>query len=471
MLRLTTTPTRREWLRLGGLGGLAWLAGPLRGLVGGASSSSPGFGRARSVLVVFTPGGQSQLDTWDPKPDAPEEIRGAFGTISTPLPGVRVCEHLPRTARLLDRCTLVRCASHQDVDHGSAIYLSLTGHYHAKRSGNPPPSPEDLPFIGSLIQRVRPERKRFPAAAVTVNGPVLVPETPAPGQFPGLLGRAYEPLALGDPGATALSLPGLQPESDLPAERQQDRRRLLERLDSATRNLERDQQALLDQDELVRQAYTLLSAPQVRRAFELEREPDAVHERYGRFRSAQALLLSRRLIEAGVPFLTVFWNHNIRGQDKSTGADAYGWDTHNDIFESLRQPLLPRFDQSFSALLEDLDQRGLLKTTLVLCIGEFGRAPLVAREANFAGDTPGRKHWAGVYSFLAAGAGVRRGAVLGASDRHGAYPQSPSVGPWDVAATCFSALGIDPAGHTYDPNGRLVVLSEGKPIAGLYTGE
>jgi len=467
VLRLTTHPTRREWLRLGGLGGLTWVAGPLRHLAG-AGERTPGFGQARSVLVVFTPGGQSQIDIWDPKPDAPEEIRGAFRTIATPLPGVRVCEHLPRVAKLLDRCTLVRCASHEDVDHGSAIYLSLTGHYHAKRSGNPPVSPKDLPFVGALVQRVRPERRRFPYAAVTLNGPVLVPDVPAPGQFPGLLGRAYEPLLLGDPAETALSLPGLQPDSDVPAERQQDRRRLLDRLDDATRSLERDHRVLLDQNELARQAYTLLAAPQVRRAFELEREPEATHERYGRFRSGQALLLSRRLVEAGVPYLTVFWNHNIRGQDLSTASDEFGWDTHNDIFDSLRDPLLPRFDQSFSALLEDLDQRGLLATTLVLCIGEFGRAPRVAKEATFAGESPGRKHWAGVYSFLAAGAGVQRGAVLGASDRLGAYPQSPSVGPWDVTATCFAALGIDPSGQTTDPAGRLLNLSTGRAIAGLY---
>ena len=168
---------------------------------------------------------------------------------------------------------------------------------------------------------------------------------------------------------------------------------------------------------LYRQAYTLLADPRCRSAFDLGREPMALRERYGLHRSGQACLLARRLVEAGVPFITVVWNHCNRGQDKSTEPDSYGWDTHNDIFEALRNPLLPRFDQSFSALLEDLKQRGLLDSTLVVCMGEFGRAPLVALEPKFAGATPGRKHWAGVYSVVLAGAGVAGGGVYGASDR------------------------------------------------------
>src|SRR5262249_55168060 len=152
---------------------------------------------------------------------------------------------------------------------------------------------------------------------------------------------------------------------------------------------------------------------------------------------------------------TVVWNHNNRGQDKSTDRDSYGWDTHNNIFEALRDPLLPRFDQSFSALLEDLKQRGLLDSTLVVCMGEFGRAPLVALESNFAGSTPGRKHWAAVYSVVLAGGGVAGGGVSGASDRRGAYPQGSSVGPWDLAATMFAALGIDPSRHYTDSSGRI----------------
>jgi arylsulfatase A-like enzyme len=170
-----------------------------------------------------------------------------------------------------------------------------------------------------------------------------------------------------------------------------------------------------------------------------------------------------------VPLITVFWGHNIRGQDKAPDqTEEYGWDTHNDIFDSLRDHLLPRFDQSFATLLTDLHERGLLDSTLVVCLGEFGRAPLVALEPKFAGSSPGRKHWAGVYSAVLAGAGVGRGAIVGASDRSGGAPQSDAVGPWDMAATMFAALGIDPAGHYTDPEGRPYAITTGRPIDALY---
>jgi uncharacterized protein (DUF1501 family) len=182
-------------------------------------------------------------------------------------------------------------------------------------------------------------------------------------------------------------------------------------------------------------------------------------------------LLARRLVEAGVPLVTVIWNHTNRGQDKQPdNIDLYGWDTHNDIFYALKEQLLPRFDVSFSALLVDLEQRGLLDETLVLCMGEFGRAPRIALEANFAGRTPGRKHWASVYSIVAAGTGVGRGAVYGASDRIAAYPASDPVSPADIAATIFFALGIDPAGHYQNRQGRPFAIAAGKPITGLWSG-
>jgi hypothetical protein len=452
---------RREWLRLSGLAGL--------GLLGLTATSAPAAGvrRARSVLLVFTSGGMSQLDTVDPKPDAPAEVRGAFGTIATAVPGVRFCEHLPRLARLADRFTLVRSVSHDDLDHGSACYLALTGHFHAKKSGNPLPSPNDLPTYGALVHRLRPDR-RFPYTAVHVNGPAQVPELPAPGQFAGILGRSCEPLVLGDPTQETALLAGLDGAPEVPAVRTGERRSLLESLDGYARKLE-GERPVLDMNVLYRQAYEMLSSPQHRRAFDLAQEPAAVRDRYGRHRSGQACLLGRRLVEAGVPFVTVFWNHNNRGQDRTPDQpDSYGWDTHNDIFETLKGPLLPRFDRTFSVLLEDLEQRGLLDSTLVVCMGEFGRAPLVAPEPRFAGTTSGRKHWAAVYSVLLAGAGIGRGAVYGSSDRHGAYPSTSPVGPCDLAATMYAALGIDPGGHFTDPAGRILPLVHGKPIAGLY---
>ncbi|MFN4259636.1 MAG: DUF1501 domain-containing protein [Gemmataceae bacterium] len=457
--------TRRDWLRVGGLGLSSWLAAPA--LATAKGGGTPGFGKARSVLLIYASGGQSHLDTWDPKPDAPAEIRGAFRSIVSSIPGTRLCEHLPQLARLAHLYALVRSMSHDDLDHGSATYLTMTGQFHPRKSSNPPPRPEDLPTYGALLQRVRPS-KQLPYSAVHVNGPAQVPEVLAPGQFAGLLGRHYDPLLIGDVTAGPVAIGGLDPLPELPAVRLEARRTLLQAVEECRQQLTR-QPALLEMNALYRQAYELLDSPRGRQAFDLSRESPAVRARYGLHRSGQACLLARRLVEAGVPWVTVIWNHTNRGQDKAPGqTDLYGWDTHNDIFESLKEHLLPRFDQSLATLLTDLQERGLLERTLVVCLGEFGRAPLVALEANFAGTSPGRKHWAAAYSILIAGAGIAGGAVYGASDRIGAYPRDNPVGPWDVAATLFAALGIDPATHYTDPAGRAFPLTIGKPIQGLY---
>jgi hypothetical protein len=464
------TLTRREWLRIGGLAGLG-LTLPTQSAAsrvrGESASRQPGFGKARSVIQVFASGGQSQLDTWDPKPDAPEEIRGAFHSIPTAVPGVRLSEHMPRLARIANLYTLVRSVCHDDLDHGSAAYLALTGQFHPRKSSNPPPRPTDFPTYGAVLHRVDPT-PQFPYTAVHVNGPAQVPELLAPGQFGGLLGRAYEPLLLGDVTRDLATVDGLDQHPNLPLVRQSSRRSLLETIDHYRWQIHPDR-APAEMDVLYRRAYELLAAPHCREAFNLAREPAAVRERYGFNRSGQACLLARRLVEAGVPFVTLIWSHTNRGQDKDPSqTDLYGWDTHNDIFEALKVHLLPRFDQGFSTLLEDLEQRGLLEQTLVVCMGEFGRAPRVALEPSFAGSSPGRKHWASVYSVVMAGAGVARGGVVGASDRIGAYPVSNPVGPPDLAATMFAALGVDPGGHYTDPGGRPFPISTGKPILTLY---
>jgi hypothetical protein len=426
-----------------------------------------GFGKAKSVILVYASGGQSQLDMWDPKPLAPRDVRGAFAPISTALPGVQFCEHMPRIAKLADRFTVVRSMSHEDLDHGSATYLALTGRYHDRRSGNPPVSPNDFPTYGAVLKRVR-TTNRFAYEAVHLNGPALVPTTVSPGQSGGFLGREYEPLVVGDVRQAGAVLPGLQPQAELPPIRLQQRKTLKETLDTYRVRLGQEQK-LVDMNLLYRQALEMLSSPQYRNAFDLSAEAEAVRNRYGRHRSGQACLLARRLVEAGVPFINVIWNHSNRGQDDDPrDTDLYGWDTHNDIFDALKFHLLPRFDEGFSALIEDLEERGLLDTTLLVCMGEFGRAPRIAVEPNFAGVLPGRKHWASVYSIVAAGAGVSRGAVLGASDRLGGEPVTTRYGPWDIAATMFSALGIDPASEYTDVLNRPFAATLGQPIEELY---
>lgn len=470
-----SNPSRRELLRRGGLGAFGFLGGSnlVAGLLPQAVAAEPqaprypGFGRAKSVIFVYCCGGQSQLEMWDPKPDAPETVRGAFGTIPTAVPGLHLGEHLPRVAKVADRFTIVRSMSHDDLDHGSATYLTLTGKYHRTISGNPPPMPIDEPTLGSVLRAARPT-DRFPYDAVHLNAPLLSPRQPSAGQQAGLLGEKYEPMVLGNVTSQAMPLPELAPLPDLNGSRMHDRQSLKAALDGYTRQLADDPRVRHSNTQYA-QALALLDRPQSRAAFDIAAEPDAVRDRYGRNQSGQALLLARRLVEAGLPLVTVFWSPSNRGQDdEPTKTDAYGWDTHNDIFDALKTHLLPRFDLGFSALIEDLEQRGLLDSTLVVCAGEFGRAPLVALERNFAGSSPGRKHWANAYSIVLAGAGVGRGHIVGATDRLGGRPEGRRYGPWDLAATIFSALGIDPAGHYVDPGGRPIPLSHGQPIAGLY---
>lgn len=469
--------TRRTWLRRMGrrFGGVAcgWMG--VAGSVGGSRNLAaeapvpawPGFGRAKSVVLIYASGGQSQIDTWDPKPAAPDTVRGEFAPIPTAVPGLTICEHLPRVARIADRLTVVRSMSHEDLDHGSATHLALTGRYHRQLSSNPDPSPDDFPTYGAVLKRVeQPGRTWFDA--VHVNGPALVPFTPAPGQFGGLLGRDFDPLVLGDVSQASVAVPGLSPLPDLKLARLDQRRGLKATLDAGSAQLGQSPDAA-HLGHLYGEAWEVLSAPRFREAFDLDREPPAVRDRYGRHRSGQACLLARRLVEASVPLITVIWNHSNRGQDKFSETDSYGWDTHNDIFTALQQHLLPRFDESFSALIEDLDQRGLLAETLVVCMGEFGRAPRIAIEPAFAGARPGRKHWSSVYSAVFAGAGVTRGAVLGESDRMGGEPKSERYGPWDAAATMYSALGIDPWGHFLDALQRPFPICIGRPMERLYS--
>ena len=468
---------RREWLNMTSSTGLAFLGEVLRQRSVQAHDSATsnnsenrgagsGFGRAKSVLVVFASGGQSQLETFDPRPEAPLEVRGEFGAIESSVPGTFLCEHLPRLAKLAHRFAIVKSMSHEDLDHGSAMYLTLTGQYHQRLSSNPPPRETDHPYFGSVLEQLRP-RSKFLRTSVLVNGPALVPFEPGPGQFAGLLGRRFDSLVIGDMTSDQPAIPGLERLEEINPQRHAIRRQLLNQLEQTRSQVA---QPTIDMQTLYQQAYEMLDRPAARDALDMNAESATTRDRYGRHRPGQACLLARRLIEAEVPLVTVVWNHSNRGQDKyPDDPEQFGWDTHNDIFDVMGRSLLPRFDQSFSALLEDLDQRGLLDTTLVVCLGEFGRAPLVAIESRFHGASPGRKHWAAAYSIVMAGAGVRGGSTIGATDRHAAYPISTKYGPWDVTATIFHALGIDPSGHFYDSANRPYPLTSGQPIAALYS--
>lgn len=427
-----------------------------------------GFGKAKSVVVIYASGGQSHIDMWDPKPMAPDHIRGIFQPVSTNVPGMQFTDLLPGMAKVADKIKLVRSMSHVDLDHGSATYLSLTGRYHQRISSNPPPRPSDMPTLGSILSRINKE-PRFVHDAIHINGPALVPFYAGPGQFGGLLGGAYDPFLIGNVTEGDSAIPGYDDSVSLDPSRLRERLDLKMALDQERHRLNAHVKALRNARHYSK-AMELLSSRSVRDAFDLSAEDEKTRLAYGVNRSGQACLLARRMVEAGVPYVNVIFNHSNRGQDREPQeTDWYGWDTHNDIFYALKEQLVPRFDKAVPAFLLDLEQRGLLEETLVVCMGEFGRAPLIAVEKNFEGTNPGRKHWSRAYSVFFAGAGVQGGGVVGRTDRTGGDVVSNRYGPWDIAATIFNALGIDPHDHFLDPLERPIEISVGDPIEALYS--
>jgi hypothetical protein len=446
--RLCDGITRRELLRFGGLGALGlWAHGVADLRPAQAAASAGGFGRARSLLFISLFGGPSHQDIWDLKPDAPENIRGEFKPVPTNVPGIEICEHLPKLAQSAHRYALVRSVTHADNGHGSAMYANFTGWPHPLPNTNPIPASEDYPAYGCVIGRLREPAHPVPPF-VAVGGTQIVCGNQIPGQRAGWLGAAYEPFVVtGDPNKPDFRVPELTLPREFPALRVDRRRSLLQAVDAAARLSERGAAAEAA-DAVQRRAFELLSSSRIRQALDLSGEDAALRERYGRSTFGQSLVLARRLIEAGVPCATVNW---------STGGP---WDTHGNNFPALKNNLLPPFDRSFSALLQDLADRGLLEETLVVATGEFGRTPQVNKDA-------GRDHWAGVYTVVLAGGGIQGGRVHGASDAHAAYPAADAVGPWDVAATVYHCLGISPETEIRDRADRPLRICRGEPIRSI----
>ena len=394
-------------------------------------------------------GGPSQLDTWDPKPDAPAEVRGEFRPIATRVPGVQISEHFPRLAQLADRYTIIRSLTHDDPAHLSSVHHLMTGHHAPKvKSDADPPSRRDSPAIGSALARLRPNGSALPPC-VTMPWIVSHPAAPggkAPGQNAGWLGPAYDPFVLTvDPAAPNFAVPQLSRPAELTSQRLAARRHLLAALDTKTTSTDGFSGSL-------QRTLDLLTSDAARRAFDISREPAAVRDRYGRHTHGQCLLLARRLIEAGVPLVCVNWPPD--GQ--------FFWDTHQNNFNGLKHRLMPPADQGLSALLEDLGQRGLLDEILVVWVGEFGRTPRINR------GNAGREHHPGCYSAVLAGGGVRGGQVYGRSDHLAAYPAADPVSPADLTATVYHALGVPSDATLQDREGRPAVLTEGRPLLTLF---
>jgi hypothetical protein len=446
--------TRRHLLRAGGMGMLGLtLPGLLRAEE--SARAAPGKARARSVIFLFQFGGPSHLDTFDMKPDAPSGIRGPLKPIRSSAPGIQVCEHLPRMARVMDKVTLVRTLHHRMKNHNSASYYALTGHAPPLDDIRLRDSLDLFPAYGSVVDRLsRPE----PGMPAFVSYPHLMRDgSITPGQHASFLGKANDPLFINeDPNDPDFRLNELSLPADLPIERLAKRRRLQELIDGQSRLLDFSAEAR-GLDAYYRKALAMLQSSRVRKAFDLSQEPDRVRERYGRTVYGQSCLLARRLVESGVRFVSVYFSDSIGGQSTIRG----GWDTHG--FNNTRMyPIiegyhLPLTDLTFSALLEDLDQRGLLDETLVLWMGEFGRTPKINENAS-------RDHWPDCYTALLAGGGVKRGYVHGESDRSGAFPARDPVRPEDLAATLFLLLGIDPHTEVRDASGRPLLIAEGQPV-------
>jgi hypothetical protein len=448
---MNTDITRRRLLQVGGLGLLGLnLPGLLRAAEGGRRKA-----RASSVIFLHQYGGPSCHDSFDMKPGAPDAVRGELKPIASRLPGVPVCELLPRTARVMDKVTLVRGVHHTMKNHNSAGYYSLTGYAPPTDDQRLRDSRDLFPAYGSVVDKFAPAKAGVPTFVAYPH--VIRDGSITPGQHASFLGKAHDPLFIGqDPNSPDFRLPELSLPANLSPERLGNRREVLRMIDQQTELLEFSAKAR-GIDAHYDRALTMLSSPGVRKAFDLSSEPAAVRDRYGRTTYGQGCLLARRLVEAGARFINVYFAQSI-------GGCQGGWDTHgfNDkpMYPILKNYLLPITDHTLPTLLDDLDARGLLETTLVVWVGEFGRSPRINKIA-------GRDHWPQCYTALLAGGGVKRGCVHGASDKLGAYPAGDPVRPEDLSATMFHLLGIDPKSEVRDALNRPLPISTGEVVSGV----
>ena len=457
-------PSRRSILKVGGMGLLgltmprllqaqavqAWAAGA-------RSTIAP---RAKSVIFLYQFGGPSHVDMFDMKPDAPDAIRGPHKPISSNVPGIQVSEHLPNVAKVMDKVTLIRSMTHTMKNHNSASYYALTGHAPPTDDIRLKDSLDLFPAYGSVVDRLAPSRGDVPTF---VSYPYLIRDgSVTPGQHASFLGKAHDPFFFSqDPNSPDFALPELSLPADMPAARLAERRELQKIIDGQSRLLDRSA-AARGLDEYYTRALAMLNSTRLRDAFNLSSEPQQLREAYGRYTYGQGLLLARRLVEAGAKFITVYFSDSIGGQsDRGGGWDTHGFN-HTHMFPIIEKYHLPITDQTLPTLLTDLDERGLLDTTLVLWMGEFGRTPRLNGQYS-------RDHWPNCYTVLLAGGGVKRGFVYGASDKHGEHPAKDPVRPDDLAATMFYLLGIDPATEVRAPGDRPVAIAEGKPVMDLLT--
>jgi len=435
-----------------GIGLSAWLS---QRAGASAKQASPSSSKPKSVILIFLTGAPSHLDMFDLKPDAPSEVRGEFKPIGTKVPGVHICEHLPALAARTDKYTLVRSLSHRENNHLVATHHVLTGHPQPGAFFDKVASRDDWPCYASALDFLRPRQDGVPSG---VNLPTFLMEGPLiwPGQHAGFLGPRHDPWQITrSPNARDFRVDSLRLAQGLEIERLNDRQALLQQVNRQQAQLAEAAagRRLSDQQQL---AFSVLTSGKIARAFEIDREPLAVRDRYGRHVFGQSLLLARRLVEAGVPMV------------QANMGRVQNWDTHGENFPRLKERLLPPLDRGVAALLDDLEATGLLAETLVMMLGEFGRTPKITTMPG--SKTPGRDHWAPCFFGLFAGAGVRGGQVIGSSDKIGAFPASTPYTPADVGATVYHVLGLNPSVEVHDRQQRPVQLNRGEVMQCLFTG-
>jgi hypothetical protein len=431
----------------------------------------------RSCILIFHYGGPSHIDTFDMKPNAPAEIRGQFSSIATNVPGLRICEHLPHTARVMNHVAIVKSMHHPMTNHNAAAFAALCGRNPLKGDlellGN---DRNDPPCYGSILSASLPEHRGFPKFVALPH--VMYNVVQLPGQVAGFLGSAHDPFQVNaDPSAANFHLDELDLPGSLSIDRLDDRASLLRRLDGhrhqgnePARSARAGEHSTSATDTPGRidghsgpdpcdiytdKALRLLHSPAVARAFQLGSEDPKLRARYGLSKIGQSILLARRLVEAGVRFVTVY--------DGQHNGQVANWDAHANVFSRLKNDLVPPADQAFASLITDLDSRGLLEETLVIAMGEFGRTPKI-------NATAGRDHWPHCYSVILAGGGITGGTSFGTSDKLAAYPDTDAVSPADLAATVFWRFGLEPANEIRDLTGRPYKLADGHAIQALFSG-
>lgn len=463
--------TRRRAFLVASATGLA--GATLGGALARRATAETGRAPARSAILFFLCGGASHIDTWDLKPDAPAEYRGPFQPIATSAPGVRLCEHLPLLAQQAHHIALVNsiAGTVNTNDHHAGYYYNLTGHVpdpsFLSQGNNRTPYPDDWPYMGCVVGAKRPQHSGMPNAITLPYKPSQAPYT-RPGQFAARLGVKYDPLYVYGrrDKPTEFRAPDLVLSTDVPARRLVDRQELLAGLDGARRDFDQ-YSAVRTWTSQQERALSLLTSARTTAAFDVASEPAALLDRYGRTINGMSLLAARRLVEAGVPFITVFWSEEDETIAKKCLSGG-GWDTHGNNFVCLKEDLLPAFDRCFSALIEDLDQRGLLDTTLLMITSEMGRKPKIGDPRSGGVKGAGRDHWTHCLTDVLAGGGIRGGQTYGASDRYAEYPADRPVTPAHITKTVYHAMGIRNLDAT-DKDGRTInLLSEGEPLLELF---